>query len=207
MNQVRLTVIVTGHGEKAAVPILVRRIAMETDPTLSVEISDVLHVPESSLRQAGQLERHVERAARLLQGPGGVLIVLDCDWEGGCPAREGPALLARARQTRPDTPIAVVLAKQEFEAWFLAAAESLRGKRGLSDTLTAPADPEAIRGAKEWLRKQMPLNRAYAETTDQPALTATFDLQMARRADSFDKFYRDVTAILLALSSAKRITA
>ena len=169
MNPVRLTLIVTGHGEIEAVPILIRRIAAETNPSLAVDIPGILRVPESSLRQAGQLERHVERAADLLQGSGGVLILLDCDWEGGCPAQEGPALLARARLKRPDKLIAVVLAKQEYEAWFLAAAESLAGRRGLPVNLTAPADPETIRGAKEWLRSRMPANRAYSETIDQPS--------------------------------------
>ena len=201
MNPVRLTLIVTGHGEIEAVPILIRRIAAETNPSLAVDIPGILRVPESSLRQAGQLERHVERAAELLQGSGGVLILLDCDWEGGCPAQEGPALLARARLKRPDKLIAVVLAKQEYEAWFLAAAESLAGRRGLPINLTAPADPETIRGAKEWLRSRMPANRAYSETIDQPKLTAALDLEMARRADSFDKFYRDISSILHTLAS------
>ena len=36
----------------------------------------------------------------------------------------------------------------------------------------------------------------YSETTDQPALTEGFDIQAARSADSFDKFYRDVSALL-----------
>jgi hypothetical protein len=200
MNPVRLTLIVTGHGEKEAVPILIRRIATEINPSLVVDIPEILRESESSLRQAGGLERHVERAAQRLDGPGGVLVLLDCDWENGCPARDGPALLARAQQTRPDKLIAVVLAKQEYEAWFLAAAESLAGKRGLPVDLTAPDDPETIRGAKEWLRSRMPANRAYSETIDQPKLTAALDLEMARRADSFDKFYRDLSSMLYTLA-------
>ena len=43
----------------------------------------------------------------------------------------------------------VFLAKKEFEAWFLAAAESLRGQQGLPLDLTSPHYPENIRGAKE----------------------------------------------------------
>ena len=95
--------------------------------------------------------------------------------------------------------ISVVLAKKEFEAWFIAAAESLRGQCGLSQELVADPDPESIRGAKEWLSRQMPRNRRYAETTDQPALTAIFDLQAARRADSFDKCYREIVRLLTVL--------
>jgi hypothetical protein len=43
--------------------------------------------------------------------------------------------------------------------------------------------------------------RHYVETLDQPALTASFDLQQARRAGSFDKFFRDVSAVLIDLVS------
>lgn len=190
----RLAVIVGGAGECEAVPILVRRIARTIDPGLTPDVKPVLRVSESRLVKQGELERTVELAARKLGGQGGVLILLDCD--DGCPAQDGPALLARASAARPDIPIAVVLAKREFEGWFLAAAESLRGRRGLVDDLTAPEDPEAIRGAKEWLTDRMPPEQAYAETADQPALTELFDLQAARRADSFDKCYREIVALL-----------
>jgi hypothetical protein len=153
-----------------------------------------LKVPESRLLKQGELERAVELAANKLDGQGGILILLDCD--DGCPANEGPKLLARAVAARRDIPISVVLAKREFEAWFLASAESLRGHRGLADDLTAPQNPEAVRGAKEWLADRMPLNQTYSETTDQPALTARFDLKAARHSDSFDKCYREIVRLL-----------
>lgn len=125
--------------------------------------------------------------------------MVDCDWDGGCPAREGPALAQRARHARSDMQISVVLAKKEYEAWFIAAAESLRGQCGLSQELVADPNPESIRGAKEWLSKHMPQNRRYAETIDQPALTALFNMQVARRADSFDKCCREIVRLLIAL--------
>jgi hypothetical protein len=90
----------------------------------------------------------------------------------------------------------VVLACQEFETWFIAAARSLRGKRGLPEDLEIPDLPEGIRGAKEWLRNRMPKHRPYAETVDQPALAAEFDLQEARRAPSFDKCFRSIEWLL-----------
>lgn len=58
-----------------------------------------------------------------------------------------------------------------------------------------------IRGAKEWLTARMAEGRHYVETLDQPALTACFDLQQARRAASFDKFFRDISAVLTDLAS------
>ena len=39
-------------------------------------------------------------------------------------------------------------------------------------------------------------NESYSETTDQPALTALFDLEQARQVDSFDKCYREIVRLL-----------
>ena len=69
----------------------------------------------------------------------------------------------------------------EFESWFLAGAESLRGRHGLANDLVPPQDPESIRGAKEWLSDRMESSRKYTEVLDQPALAALVDLEMARR--------------------------
>ena len=89
------------------------------------------------------------------------------------------------------------MAKREYEAWFLAAADSFAGSRGFGDDVTAPGDPESIRNAKGWLTERLPPGRAYKELRDQPALTARFDLEQARRsAPSFDKLWRDVSSLL-----------
>jgi hypothetical protein len=47
--------------------------------------------------------------------------------------------------------------------------------------------------------------RSYAETTDQPALAAIFDMEMARRADSFDKCYREIRSMLEKLRESESI--
>lgn len=196
MNHVQIAAIVEGHGECEAVPVLIRRIALTIDPGFVPDVLPPIRVPVSRLLKAGELERSIEFAARKLRVNGGILVLLDCDWDLCCPAREAPALLNRARTARSDMLISVILAKQEYEAWFLAAAESLRGRRGLPDDLQTPADPECIRDAKGWLSQYMPRGRSYAETADQAALTSLFDLEMARRSDSFDKCYRDVRTML-----------
>ena len=101
-------------------------------------------------------------AALRVDTAGGVLVLLDADDD--CPAALGPALLERARAARSDVPISVVLANREFEAWFIAAAESLAGTHGFPADLTAPADPEKIRGAKEWLGQRKTDGRPYKPT-------------------------------------------
>lgn len=199
MKEVRIAAIAEGYGECEAVPILIRRIAQTIDPRFVPKVLPPLRVPASRLMREGEIERSVDFAARKLQGQGGILVVLDWDWNNGCPATDGPALLKRAMVVRGDLPIAVVLAKKEFEAWFLAAAKSLRGKHGLPNDLQSPAEPEGIRGAKEWLSDKMPQGRSYAETTDQPAFATLFDMNMARRADSFDKCYRAIEKMLKQL--------
>jgi hypothetical protein len=151
-----------------------------------------LRIPKSKLIRRGELERAVDLAARKIGGLGAMLLLFDGDDD--CPAELGPRLAQRVAEVRNDLPSAVVLAKREFEAWFLAAAESLRGLRGLHADLQPPPDPEAVRGAKEWLAERMA--GGYSETLDQPALAARFDLDMARRAPSFDKCYREVVRLL-----------
>lgn len=197
MTPVRVSCIVEGRGETRAVPILVRRIAETIDPSIVVD-TPVIRRPKSTLLQEGEFAREIEAAARLVRGRGAILVVIDSD--NACPARLGPRLLEWARQVRGDLPIAVILAKWEFEAWFLAAAESLRGQRGLATDLQPPSDPEAVQGAKEWLTRHMPWAQPYSAPVDQPALARYFDLEAARRADSFDKCYREIERLLTTLN-------
>lgn len=190
---VEMTCVVEGQGESQAVRILIERIAGLHCPDVSVDMHRPVRQPASKLLKAGGLEQAVNLAAQLMQGRGGILVLLDC--EDDAPCELGPQLLARARDARPDVPLGVVLVFREYETWFLAAAESLRGQRGLPNDLLPPHRPEAIRGAKEWLGKRM-ASRGYSETADQPAFTARFDLAAARNVYSFDKCYREVTRLL-----------
>ncbi|HMC63294.1 MAG TPA: hypothetical protein VKJ01_29125, partial [Candidatus Solibacter sp.] len=41
--------------------------------------------------------------------------------------------------------VSVILPEREFEGWFLVAAESIRGKRGLPADLDPPQNPEIDR--------------------------------------------------------------
>jgi hypothetical protein len=86
-----------------------------------------IRIPRSRLLKPGELERAVDLAGRRVGDGGGLCILLDA--EDDCPAELGPRLLKRVRSScRPGIALSLVLAKREFESWFLAAARSLRGR-------------------------------------------------------------------------------
>jgi hypothetical protein len=187
---VNLGLLVEGHGEVAAAPLLVRRIADSLARPCFVR--SVHREPRTALLKEGGLERAITLLAHKVGPGGGVLVILDGDDD--LPCKLGPILLARAQRARPDRRIGVVIAEREYEAWFLAAAASLRGQRGLPEDLEPPASFDKLRDAKGWLDHQMP--HGYSPTVDQPALTAMFDLEQARAAASFDKLVRELTKLL-----------
>ena len=185
---VEMIPIVEGHGEVRSVPIILRRLAAEVE-LYQVRIASPIRIPRDRFVREGEAERAVELAARHLGGAGGIVIVMDADDD--LPCELGPRLLARASARRSDVPIAVILAKCELEAWFLASIESLRGQRGVRESAAAPSDPESIRGAKGMLSRLM--SGRYSEVTDQAAFAAKFDLEVARgRSPSFSKLSRDI---------------
>ena len=190
----RIVSIVEGKGEEEAVPILLRRIAQRVIPGSPVAVPRPIRVKRQQIVKAGELERAVELAARRARVNDGILILLDADTD--CPADLAPTLLHRATRARADRAIRVVLAKMEYEAWFLAAAASIAGQHGIDSSTAPPPDAESIRNAKGWLSKQMPTGHPYRPTLLQPSLTAIFDLDAARAAPSFEKLWRDVTSML-----------
>jgi hypothetical protein len=183
--------IVEGHGEVPAVPILIRRLVEFVNPAVYANVQRPIRKPRGTLLREGGIEGAVELAVRGLPELGFVLIIIDSD--DSCPKELAPELLARALRTAAGRrPVGVVLAKMEFESWFIAAAESIAGHSSLPSGLCAPADPESIRDAKGWLQKAMPPGRKYSPTVDQPSLASKFDLNAARRAPSFDKMCREI---------------
>ena len=190
----RIVTIVEGHGEVEAVPVLLRRIAHQVAPAAAMDVPRPIRVKRNRLLREGELERAVGLAAAKAEAHGCILILLDAN--GDCPAQLAPIVLRRAVAARRDRDIRVVLAKMEYEAWFLAAAASLAGRLGIDKDIAPPPDPEAIRDAKGWLSGKMPPGQPYRETLHQAALSATLDLEAAREAPSFDKLWRDASSLI-----------
>ena len=188
--------IVEGQSEVESVPLLLRRL-IHGQAVFTIEIRRPIRVKRQRVVKPAELERAVELAA-MQPNCRAILVLLDADDD--CPALLGPDLLHRAQAVRSDLPCRVVLAKAELESWFVGSVESLRGCRGIGPEATSPEAPEEIRGAKGWLTRQMPVGRTYLEVDDQPALASRVDVEQARqRCDSFDKFVRDVEAIVASV--------
>ncbi|GAB3658840.1 hypothetical protein GCM10027589_19620 [Actinocorallia lasiicapitis] len=187
--------IVEGHGEVAAVPVLLRRVAASIDPTVYVDAPKPLRVPRDSIIKPGGLERSLTTVLRMVPRATGLLVLLDADDD--CAVTVADDLRRRGGVVRPDLALSVVLPVREFEAWFLAGASGLSGKSGLPADLKGPDQPENVRGAKEWFTKQMPPGQIYQAPAHQPRFAQHFDLDAARAASpSFDKFHRDLTRLI-----------
>jgi Domain of unknown function (DUF4276) len=192
-ERVTLGLFVEGHGEEHGAPSLIRRIARASSFHGTIRC-ETRRIPKSKFVQPGELERAVEALSRKIGRGNPMLILLDADDD--CPRSLADDLKARCRVGHPDLLISIVIAKKEYESWFLAAARSLSGKRGLAERVDPPDDPESIRGAKEWLTTHMPSDQSYSPTRHQAAYSELMDLSEARRERSFRKFEKEVGSLL-----------
>ncbi|MGZ8217494.1 DUF4276 family protein [Methylomagnum sp.] len=182
--------IVEGDGEVRAFPVLLRRLAAWLSPDLWVEIPPPIRVRRDRfLNRDEEFRRMLKLAAGKCGDSGWILVLLDADDD--CPAELGAAILDRARRVVPHRRVSVVLANREYEAWFIAAAASLDGKRGFVLPANVPVEAERNRDAKGWL-KQHKTDRCYDETTDQPAFSQIMSLEQAHgNSRSFRKLCQE----------------
>lgn len=187
--------IVEGHGEVIAVRDLITRIAVEQCGSWA-EVAQPFRLDSGKMRKPDELAKAVRFQASRVHGRGGVLVLRDGDDSDiGCPVE-----LARLLAPAPDlvkVPVQIVVARHEYEAWFLAAAESLRAHPAIRDDAIPPADPEARRGAKSQLERMM--HESYKETLHQAKFSAVMDLQVA--AAGSRSFRRMIHAVELLIAS------
>ncbi|HVV52570.1 MAG TPA: DUF4276 family protein [Polyangia bacterium] len=186
--------VVEGHGDLAAVPVLIRRVA-ERLGVPSVPIGRPIRRRRSEMVREDAIRRGVQLARRQ-HGCRGILIIFDADDDcAGQPPIS--SAISWAKDEAKPLACSLVVAYREYEAWFTAGLEMLRGKRGLMNTAVSDDAPEARRGAKEYLGRFLPAGRGYVETTDQPALTQMFDLDLAyERCRSFRKLVKELDLLL-----------
>jgi len=179
--------IVEGQGEVGAVPELLRRFIQESGE-YGLVIGNPIRRKKSELIREEPLRRAV-RLALLNRNCKAILILFDSD--DSCPKELAPEVEKWAKAEAGRVPCAVVMANREYEAWFLAAMTSLRGKRGIREDAVYDQDPESRRGAKEAVEACMQHGRTYSETADQTPLTATFNMSAAyAKSRSFRKMVK-----------------
>ena len=188
--------IVEGHGEVEALPVLLRRL-LEEAKAWTVQIERPIRLSRGQLASELGMTRAVE-VARRQPACEAILVVFDGDDD--CPAELGPKVQGWATAAASGLPCEVVLPHREYEAWFLAAIESLR-THDLIRTDAAPhPDPERPRGAKEQLRRRTTKGLAYSPTAHQAGLSASFSLELAyRRSRSFRKLTSSFGSLLAAM--------
>jgi len=173
----RIVPIVEGDGEVQAVPILLRRLTEWLSPDKWIDVATPIRVHRDRfLQRDDEFRRHLLHAANKSGEDGWLLILFDADDD--CPAELGQQTLARARACVPHRRISVVLPNREYEAWFLAAARSLDGKRGFRCDPREAIEAERPRNAKLWMTQHMP-GGTYHVMTDQAAFSAVMDLEQA----------------------------
>lgn len=186
-----LHLIVEGHGEVEAAPILVRRIAWELYPELAsgLTLTPPRRVARQRVVKPGELEHVIDLESRR-SSDGRLLLILDADDD--CPRDLAPRLLERALHARPDRRIGVVLPVSAFESWFLVDPGSWPRAHAGDATGARFADTESIRNPKVRLNEAT----GYSPTADQARFAAALDLTRARSAPSFDKLCREVARLL-----------
>lgn len=199
----RIVPIVEGEGESDAAPELIGRILREYQRH-NVRPSSVKKAQGvGGLTRVGGLERLLQLACNEADASG-ILVIRDADEL--CPRDVARDFARRARAVNPRIPVAIVVAKCEYEAWFLASLESIAGaeidgRPGILANATCD-EPESERSAKGWITRHMPGSRAYKETLDQLAMTRLIDIGHAQRnSRSFRRLCKAVIELCNAIDS------
>jgi uncharacterized protein DUF4276 len=172
-------ILVEGSGDEFAVPELLRRLRVECG-AFNLTFDHPIRRKRADLANEQGVRYAVQLALKKERGCDGILIVFDSDKD--CPKTLAPRVRKWVQIESPDLPAEVVIAHREYEAWFLAALESLRGRRGIREDARSHPRPESVRGAKETLEASMVRGAKYIEKIHQPAFTALFDLAAAYRS-------------------------
>lgn len=190
--------IVEGHGDVKAMPALLYKLFKYLN-LAGIQVATPIRKRRGKLILPNELEKALELAVKRRKNVAAALVLIDADKD--CPGQLGPELLSRAKRA-VHVPVAVVLAKREFEAWFLGCLESFRGFKGIPVNAVAPDNPEEV-GGKGTLERIMG-DIEYIPSIHQVEFVHKIeigDLELCRRrCPSFDKLVRDVKDLVESLT-------
>ena len=187
--------IVEGHGEVAAVPVLLRRLIHEAQ-SWEIDVGRPIRKPRSDFATENGVVRAVTLARRE-PSCGGILLLFDSD--NDCPAEMGPRVQDWAKSASGPIPCVVCMAHREYEAWFLATADTLREHKEMNANAGPHPSPESPRGAKGQLERRMAVDD-YKESKHQAAFSAKMSLAAAyQRSRSFRKLVASFGALMTGM--------
>lgn len=193
---ITIAAIVEGHGEVAALPILLRRIGLELLNNTHIEALRPIRQPRGQLTKHDHicLSKAIQLASLKLDetvevsNVRSILLMVDADDD--CPAQMARELGTRCSDLCIRHNCGIVFPNVEFETWFVAAAESLEQYLELPNQI--PTAPEASRAGKGWIAERFKEGK-YSEAVDQARLASQMDLNSCRgRSPSFDKLCREL---------------
>lgn len=180
MSGYTIAPIVEGDGEVQAVPVLLRRICMELLGVYDVTIRKPWRLPRGKMTKAQEMLKVIDVISHGIGDGGGIIVILDQD-DDACVVELAESLVGEASIS---CPVEVVVACREYEAWFLAAIESLRPHKSVKPTASYAGNPELPRDAKK--RLELNMLESYRETLHQSAFSGVIDLTAAAsRSRSF----------------------
>ncbi len=220
----RLVAFVEGVGDKAAVPILLKRLLsdwaespwdalfLDDKPPFEVgEVSNLVQLDKATnTLHCAEWERLLTQAQRTRKNLGAVLLLLDGDipkvaGQEFCPVTFARLLADAARRAGGGTlfSVAVVFLLPEYEALLIASHESLPN---INPGAQMPHNLEEKRSGKGWLGKN--LKGGYKQATDQAELTEylRFDL-LRERLKSFCRLERALQELTTAVRTGSHIVS
>lgn len=186
----RLHLVVEGHGDVTAAPILARRVIMASNIQGWLVNQRGSRLPRSSFVDETRpspkrppMQKGLEQAAGMALAARASAMLLLTDEDDDCAAFFGPPA-SKALSTR--LPAAAVMAVREFETWLVLS-------RSPTDLEAAGIKNPMRRDAKSALRTLVP---GYLPTVHQAELSSVVDVGALRsRSRSFDKFARSIESL------------
>lgn len=187
--------IVEGHGEERAAPRLVANILKQhlqkNDfffwPAFRVSRGGIATINDEMRTALASARVTIDRA----NGQGFLLILVDSDDD--CAVTLAQTIQTGILGQRFPHPFSVVACVREYEAWFLAAASSLRGSPNVRSDAEDIPHAEQIRDAKGAIEKRiLRPGKYYSPSVDQPEFSAALSPQAALKCRSFRKLVKEL---------------
>lgn len=203
MKPKKLSLIVEGDGEVTAFPNLINRILQ----TQSLGFSLFADTPKNAHSRNNILKKDgLERFIRFCIADKADAILVLFDSDDDCPKKLAQDFYKRVQRMNIHIPIALVCAKCEYEAWFLANIDTLI-QNGLlkSDASYDTTKIEEKRDVKGWLSTNMPSGK-YKEVTDQLKMTRYIEFERTHELSrSFRRLMHAIEELIRAIDNQKVI--